>query len=153
MEAGEANVAFRLGARPENPDYVVIPHHPVRLGLYSSEEYIAQWGMPQPATLAGRRFTTLRMKPSFNLPELWLRALVHDTKIFIDDEGGVVENVLTAGVGIGFSPVDNAAADLSWVSLVPRRADWEVPRWIVTHVDLHRSPAVRAFIAHCRSRA
>ena len=36
---------------------------------------------------------------------------------------------------------------------MPPRPEWEAPLWLVTHVDLHRTPKVRAFLAHIKEAA
>ena len=33
------------------------------------------------------------------------------------------------------------------------REEWETPLWLVTHVDLHRTTKVQAFVAHIREAA
>jgi len=33
------------------------------------------------------------------------------------------------------------------------RPEWEAPLWIVTHVDLHRTVKVQAFLAHLKHAA
>jgi DNA-binding transcriptional LysR family regulator len=51
-----------------------------------------------------------------------------------------------AGVGIGFLPHYLAADHPELVEVLPPRAEWDVQLWLVTHVDLTRTPKVRAFL-------
>ncbi|MFO0513797.1 MAG: LysR family transcriptional regulator, partial [Rhodobacterales bacterium] len=46
-----------------------------------------------------------------------------------------------------------AQNDPDLVEIMPSRPEWEVPLWLVTHVDLHRTPKVQAFVAHIREAA
>jgi|GEM_PF-2564570 len=47
-------------------------------------------------------------------------------------------------MGIGFVPCFEARHDNQLRQVVDPREEWEVPFWLVTHVDLHRSAKVRA---------
>ena len=46
-----------------------------------------------------------------------------------------------------------AISDPDLIEIMPSRPEWEVPLWLVTHVDLHRTPKVQAFVAHIREAA
>ena len=46
LDYGEAHVAIRAGAAPEEPDNVVQPLVRMRTGLYAARSYIAAHGMP-----------------------------------------------------------------------------------------------------------
>ncbi|MEO1680244.1 MAG: LysR family transcriptional regulator [Pseudomonadota bacterium] len=151
LEFGEAHVAFRVGSRPEEPDYVVLPYQPVRVGLYASQEYLEQHGRPDRSNLSAHRFVLLKVNPEFDCLETWLEELIEQPSIaLVGDKGGVVTDAIRAGVGIGFVPISVAAEYPSLVELMPPDPAWQVSGWIVTHVDLHRSPKVQAFIKHCR---
>jgi DNA-binding transcriptional LysR family regulator len=36
------------------------------------------------------------------------------------------------------------------VEILPPLEDWRVPLWLVTHVDLHRTAKVQAFLKHLK---
>jgi hypothetical protein len=36
---------------------------------------------------------------------------------------------------------------------MPPRPEWESPLWLVTHVDLHRTTKVQAFVTHIKEAA
>ena len=38
-------------------------------------------------------------------------------------------------------------ADPDLIEVMPPRPEWEAPLWLVTHVDLHRTRKVQAFLA------
>jgi len=39
------------------------------------------------------------------------------------------------------------------VQVLPPREEWSSPLWLVTHVDLHRTPKVQAFLQHLKDYA
>ena len=49
--------------------------------------------------------------------------------------------------GVGFAPTFKADTDADLVPIGPAHPEWKTPVWIVTHVDLHRSAKVQAFLA------
>ena len=53
LEYGEAHIAFRAGAKPDTPDYVVRQFKLIRFGLYASNAYIEERGHPNPDKLKG----------------------------------------------------------------------------------------------------
>ncbi|MCG8444656.1 MAG: substrate-binding domain-containing protein, partial [Hyphomicrobiales bacterium] len=56
------------------------------------------------------------------------------------------------GVGVGFLPERIALSDRSLVEIIAPRDAWSDPTWTVTHVDLHRSHKVQAFLDVLRSK-
>lgn len=152
LELGEAHVAFRLGAQPDDPDYVVLPVEPLSMGLYASESYITQYGMPHEGNLADHRFALPNLSPKQDPPDRWLRELVSTPNLaLVGDKAAVVDTAIKAGIGVGFMPVLVAKEDPSLVEVMEPKPSWCEHCWIVTHVDLHRSPKVQAFLEHCRS--
>jgi DNA-binding transcriptional LysR family regulator len=49
--------------------------------------------------------------------------------------------------------VRDGASDTNLVEVLPTRAEWDSPLWLVTHVDLHRTRKVQAFLAHLKEAA
>ncbi|MEM9813599.1 MAG: LysR family transcriptional regulator [Pseudomonadota bacterium] len=153
LEMGEAHVAFRLGPCPSEPDYVALPHEPLCLGFFASTLYIDVYGLPTAESLADHRYIIPHGHTSISPPERWLRALVEKPHLaLVADRGAAVADAIGAGIGIGFVPIDTAQNDPRLVEVLPRDPAWQVTSWIVTHVDLHRSPKVQAFLEHCRRR-
>ena len=56
LDYGEAHVAIRAGARPQEPDYVVLPLCKLRFGLFAAHSYIDRFGMPDPDDLSPHHF-------------------------------------------------------------------------------------------------
>ena len=152
LELAEAHVAVRLGARPKEPDYVVLPFGRLELGLFASVDYIDRYGAPVSDDLAQHRFVLPRISAREDPPDRWLRALVdRPDLVLLVDKTAVVDIAVKAGIGVGFVPLENAKSAPNLVEVVPRRRAWSVPMWLVTHMDLHRSPKIQAFVEHCRN--
>src|SRR6056297_1271218 len=57
LEYGEAHVAIRAGAVPDQPDNVVQPFFQQKITLFASDAYAARHGLPQSeAEMSGHRF-------------------------------------------------------------------------------------------------
>ena len=155
LDYGEAHVAVRAGAAPEEPDNVVQPLARFRTGLYASPGYIAAHGLPAgDADFAGHVFvgadSDLNRAP-FNR---WLRDRVDpDTITFRTTELAANEAAVRAGAGLGFLPAYQAQDSAGLVEVMPPRPEWDAPLWLVTHVDLHRTRKVQALLAHLKAAA
>ena len=57
----------------------------------------------------------------------------------------VLEQAVLSGTGIGFLP-ENYAEHHNLKEVIPPMADWKNKYWLVTHVDLHRTAKVQAFL-------
>jgi DNA-binding transcriptional LysR family regulator len=155
LEYGEAHVAIRAGiTAPDQPDNVVRAFGRVFMGLYASGDYLARVGRPRGGDLAGQAFVGVD-DPEGRAPFMsWLAALgvAGQVRFTVSDEGSVADAVV-AGAGLGFLDATEAARLPGVEEVVPPRPDWEVPLWLVTHVDLHRTPKVQAFLAFLREQA
>lgn len=144
LEYGEAHVAIRAGTQPSEPDNVVqlLRRYPV--ALFASEAYLARHGRPEiEADLASHVFVGADAEDS-RAPFLhWLTTQGH-TQIFRSNEPAAQLAAIRAGLGLGFVFATKAGPDL--VQVMPPRPEWEVPLWLVTHVDLHRTPKVQAVL-------
>ncbi|MEM6731922.1 MAG: hypothetical protein AAF658_10220, partial [Myxococcota bacterium] len=52
------------------------------------------------------------------------------------------------GAGIGFVLAQELKNNPELTEVIPRREEWSAPLWIVTHVDLFRTPKVQALLAY-----
>ena len=68
----------------------------------------------------------------------------------IDDR---VASLLTAGAGIGFMTVKDAESHPDMVQIAPPRPEWYASLWLVSHVDLHRTAKVQAFLKFVKEQA
>ena len=148
LEYGEAHVAFRLGPKPSDPDNVVRLHDTLQMGLFASRSYVAQNGLPDFASdLGHHQFIGVAGEAERAPFSKWLSEMVPDERItFVTNQMQVTDAALRAGVGIGFAPVSDADADPDLISIGTPDPAWQIPVWVVTHVDLHRSIKVQAFL-------
>ena len=146
LEYGEAHVAVRAGARPEDPDNVVQPLARVQSALYAHESYIARHGRLDSLDQARAHTFVGPADRDHRAPFLaWMRAHVPEDRIlFRAGDLRDMQASVRAGAGIGFMPLWRARHCEGLVQLMAPRPDWEVPIWLVTHVDLHRTAKVQA---------
>jgi len=155
LEYGEAHVAIRAGAVPDQPDNVVQAFFRQDFALYASEGYVAQHGAPgDVADLGGHRFVGAD-DPATRAPFLrWLHETVPEGAIvFRSGDVHAQRNAIAAGAGIGFVSVLQAAEVPGLVQVMAPRPDWAAPLWLVTHMDLHRTTKVQAFLTFLKARA
>lgn len=155
LDYGEAHVAIRAGAVPEEPDNVVQPLVRIKTGLYASRGYVAAHGAPAgEADLATHRFIAPDNEAARAPFYRWLREHVAADRFrFRTTEPQAMEQALVDGAGIGFLSAYRAEAEPELVEIMAPRPEWESPLWIVTHVDLHRTRKVQAFVAHLKESA
>ncbi|MGI9390438.1 MAG: LysR family transcriptional regulator [Boseongicola sp.] len=155
LEYGEAHVAVRAGRAPENPDNVVQPFVPQNLTLFASEDYIKKRG--RPATLddlSGHDFVSHDNVESRAPFARWLRDRVQPKDIvFRATDNRVMRDAIIAGAGIGFVSCWEAECHSSLVRLFDPQETWTSPLWLVTHVDLHRTTKVQAFLKYLKEDA
>ena len=154
LEHGEAHLAVRAGPKPQEPDYVVTLFRRVRFGLYASRDYVARAGLPDPDRLEGHRFVgsvdTLSPLPYAD----WMQANVPASALALrTTEPLVLHAAVCEGLGLGFLADHDALVRPDLVPVIPPGDAWAVELWTVTHVDLHRTSKVQAFIAAMRSSA
>ena len=155
LDHGEAHVAIRAGAMPQEPDYVVQPLVRMRAGLYASTGYVARHGRPAgPEDFAAHRFVVADNPESRAPFYRWLRAnMPPEALTFGISEPEATEAAVRAGAGLGFIMPCKVAGDQGLVQIMAPLPEWDAPLWIVTHVDLHRTRKVQAFLTHLKACA
>ncbi len=150
LEHGEAHIAFRAGAKPEMPDYVVQLFQHIRFGLYCSRAYAERNGMPGPAELGGHRFVG-QIDDKQPLPYAkWMAAEVTPSQLaLVTGSQSIQAQAIGAGLGLGFLPAHEAEGAGLLEVMAPLHT-WSAPLWIVTHVDLHRTEKVQEFLKYIR---
>ncbi len=148
LEYGEAHIALRVGARPQDPDNVVRSAGTMHVGLYAHRSYAADHGLPEgEADLPGHRFVgSDAANPRAPFLKWMAQHIAPRDVVLVSNDIPSHTAAVLAGVGIGFLPEYLAADHPELVEVLPPRADWAVPLWLVTHVDLNRTPKVRAFL-------
>jgi len=155
LEYGEAHVAIRAGARPTEPDNVVQALTERQAALYAAPSYAAAHGLPETeADLARHRFVGPEAAEVRAPYHRWLAARVpREALVFASNENAVYEGAIVAGLGLGFLPVIEARAQAGLIEVMPPRPEWSAPLWLVTHVDLHRTPKVQAALKALKEAA
>lgn len=155
LEYGEAHVAIRAGARPTEPDNVVSQLGVNRTALYAAPDYIERHGRPKgPNDLAGHRFIGPDSRETRAPYFRWLAGQVPpEAMVFMANEMASQQAAIEAGLGLGFLPVLQGRAIPRLVEVVAPMPDWDSPFWLVTHVDLHRTPKVQAALKALRAAA
>ncbi|EYD70596.1 LysR family transcriptional regulator [Limimaricola hongkongensis] len=155
LEYGEAHVAIRAGAAPDQPDNVVQPLMQLQFVLVGTRGYIARHGLPEGVEdFAKHRFVSSDDMESRAPFYRWLRETVPLDRIAFRAYGERNQrDAVLSGAGLGFVPLHEAQARDDLTIIHGPLPEWEVPVWVVTHVDLHRTPKVQAFLKALKERA
>ena len=155
LDYGEAHVAIRAGTGVEDADNVVQPLVRIKTGLYAARVYVERYGKPaSEAEFAGHRFVCADSAATRAPFHRWLRATVATAQIvYAASEPAALELAVRQGAGIGFLSSFRTVGDPDLVEILPPREAWEAPLRIVTHVDLHRTRKVQAFLSHLKTAA
>jgi DNA-binding transcriptional LysR family regulator len=149
LELGEAHIAIRAGQRPQDPDNVVQHLMPLQVGLFASRDYAARHGLPvSDQAMAGHRF----IGPDDAAPrtpfDRWLAARTEPKQIvFRSNDFASTFEAIRAGIGLGFMLRLLADRDSDLIEAMPLTEEWGSGLWLVTHVDLHRTPKVQAAVS------
>lgn len=152
LEYGEAHVALRAGSVPSEPDNVVQPFMSQPIALYASRDYISKHGAPKSIdALKEHRFVGHDSMESRAPFQVWLlRHIPFENVVFRGTDWRSLVHAILAGAGIGFLRVSEAASHPDLVQVMPPQDEWAAPMWLVTHVDLHRTAKVQAFLKHLK---
>ncbi|MEM9754536.1 MAG: LysR family transcriptional regulator [Pseudomonadota bacterium] len=150
LELGQADIAFRIGAQPTDPDYVVRPFRTYPLGLFAHRRYLDARGVPTgPNDLGGHHFVGI--KSAFGTVDVVeLFGVPTEAVRFLTNEPTIAEAAVEAGIGLGVLPRGEIDRTEGLVEVLPTPTPPEARVWLVTHVDLHRTRMVQAFFEHVR---
>lgn len=148
LEAGEAHVAIRAGARPQSPDYVVQSFGKSDMRLYAAPQYLARSG---PVEDLSRQLFVLPDEEGRNAPFMrWIfDHLGQPETAMVSNDPSAQLLAIRQGLGLGFLTAEQAEGLVE----IMAREDWISPLWLVTHVDLHRTPKVQAALAALKGEA
>lgn len=155
LEYGEAHVAIRAGSAPDQPDNVVQPFFAQEVGLYASKGYIEHHGKPAGIEDFPDHFFVSTDDENSRAPfSQWLRETVPaDTITFRCTNNFCMREAVQAGAGIGFIARWEASRDPDLVEVIEPLPEWFGRLWLVTHVDLHRTTKVQAFLKHLKEQS
>ncbi|MGI3165111.1 LysR family transcriptional regulator [Pseudooceanicola sp. 200-1SW] len=152
LEYGEAHVAIRAGSPPQQPDNVVQPFLTLKSAIYGSRDYIERHGMPDiPNRMAGHRFVGLDDQASRAPFAQWMRETIPSHQVvFRSGDTRAVRQAVLSGVGMGFLGTYESSEGGDLVEVHPPLEEWESRLWLVTHMDLHRTTKVQAFLKYLK---
>jgi len=155
LEYGEAHVAIRAGARPEQPDNVVQPFLTMPGQLCAARSYAERHGLPaNEAELRAHRFVATADEYSRAPITRWMKEnLPAENIVYRASEAAAVLEAVRAGVGIGFATCWWLRRHDEVVPVLASREEWAAQLWLVTHVDLHRSSKVQAIVRFLKEEA
>ena len=154
LEYGEAHVAIRAGAAPDQPDNVVQALMDETVALYASASYVAAHGVPAgEAEFMAHRFVAHEDADSRAPFNKWLsQNVARENVVFRSNDQNALTAAVVAGAGIGFIAPQEATGRDDLVQVAAPRPEWSAPLWLVTHVDLHRTSKVQALAQFLKTR-
>jgi len=155
LEYGEAHIALRAGSAPQDPDNVVQELGNPPMALYAARQYIDAHGMPGDDEDLKNHFFVGHDDSKNRAPfNVWLwQNIPPENIVFRATEPRVIQDAIVAGAGIGFLPPADACQFGDLVEVRGPRKEWSSRLWIVTHVDLHRTTKVQAFLKFLKEEA
>lgn len=147
LEYGEAHLAIRAGTRPVEPDNVVQELTRGQVAIKASQAYLDRYGRPDSITdLPRHRFVTEDLDDSRAPYTRWLSDLDPPPHIALrSNEAEERYSAMVDGIGLGFHYGRDPEQKL--IEIIPSQPEWEFTVWLVTHVDLHRTPKVQAAVS------
>ncbi len=155
LEYGEAHVAIRAGSAPDQPDNVVQPFVTQDVGLFASKDYVARRGKPQSVEDFPKHAFVGNDDENSRAPfSQWLRANAPTEALtFRCSNNFTVAEAVRAGAGIGFMARWEAARYPDLEEVMDSLPEWSGKLWLVTHVDLHRTTKVQAFLSFLKEQS
>ena len=152
LEYGESHIAIRAGVKPDDPDHVVQHFHRTEFALFASRSYVDAFGLPESRdALNAHSFVEMEQEGAKSGFQRWLEKWIPDANIvFRSTSPKVLQAAVGHGMGIGFLPLQAATASDDLIVVMPYRRPWHIDSWLVTHMDIHRSPKVQAFLQTLR---
>lgn len=153
LEYGEAHIAIRTGDFERGADNVVLPFSTVRSAMFAHQSYVDRYGRPSSVDeFNDHRFVSREFSNPKFAPFFWLKKYISEENIAVtSSDTNTKFTAIQSGLGIGFMPIYEANTRKDLVMVHPHNPDWDVDFWLVTHVDLHRTSKVQAFLASLRS--
>ncbi|WP_340263503.1 LysR family transcriptional regulator [Sulfitobacter pontiacus] len=152
LEYGEAHIAIRAGQVPEQPDNVVQPFYQFQMGLFAHKDYIAAFGMPSGVEEYGNHRFVGHDDAQMRAPFFkWMREVVPAHAIsFRGLHADALRVAVLEAAGIGFVDLIEGRDNPDLVEVHPHLPEWDSMLWLVTHVDLHRTPKVQALLSYLK---
>jgi DNA-binding transcriptional LysR family regulator len=68
-------------------------------------------------------------------------------------DSNALTTAIRSGAGIGFVGYEEVVDDPDLIEVHPQLPEWDSALWLVTHVDLHRTPKVQALLKFLKDSA
>lgn len=148
LEYGAAHVALRGGAPPQEPDNIAHRLVHYRIGLYAAPSYVARFGVPESeAEFGAHRFVGHDNEAHGAMSSRWMRRVVPRERVMTRSNDYVLmEEAVFRGAGIGFIGEISRLAHPELIEVMVPLEEWAVDFWVVTHVDMHHTTKVQAFL-------
>jgi len=147
IERGEAHVALRAGNKPKMPDYVV-----QYAGKLETAAYALGPGGFKSLQAAAQALGMIGFHAASPGPnKRWIEENVpaQDIRFRVQGEADILP-AITAGLGVGLLPVALAVQYPELTMVHSPLAEWSFDLWMVTHMDLHRTPKLQAITQHLK---
>lgn len=153
LEYGEAHVAIRAGHAPDQPDNVVQPFLTQTAHLVAAPSYIAAHGAPDGLSDLSNHWFVGPAEEDNRAPfNTWLtREIPADRIVYRTTDARTAIDAVLAGAGLGFVTSWELERHPDLIEVIPHQDAWSASLWLVTHVDLHRSAKVQAFLRFLKS--
>ena len=127
----------------------------MQLGLYATQDYDPKHGKPSSlAEFRDHHFVGIDDPKSRAPFYKWLNGVVpRENLSFRATDAAAIEQAVKLGVGIGFLPKWFCEDEDNMVEVWPSQDEWHGAVWLVTHVDLHRTVKVQAFLNFLKDKA
>lgn len=146
LKYGEADIAIRLGPKPETPDNAVSPLSKVEISLCAHESYIQKHGQPTKHNLHQHKFIALNERHNHLPWNDWVHDNVSATNIVLSSSSmQVLNQALLSGTGIGAMP-KSAIKQNEALTEVEMDEIWGISIWMLVHRDMVHIPKIKKFI-------
>ncbi|NHO87050.1 LysR family transcriptional regulator [Pseudoteredinibacter isoporae] len=146
LKYGEADIAIRLGPKPETPDNVVIPLSNTEISFCAHESYIQKYGQPTKDNLHQHKFIALNERHDHLPWNDWVHNNIPTTSIILTSSSiQVLNQALLSGTGIGAMPKSLIQQNKALTEVVVDE-HWEISIWMLVHRDLFHMPKIKKFI-------
>lgn len=148
LEHGEAHVALRAGKKPDHPDYVVRHFQNLRFNLYGHKSYFERHGTASELNGFDQHKFVLPKKDFIPFPFWdWASENIKPHQIAVISNNSEFDfQAIQNGIGLGFIPDLHIANDPEFDVVIEGGDDWNVPIWLATHVDVHRTDKIQSFL-------
>ncbi|MBQ4838099.1 LysR family transcriptional regulator [Pseudoalteromonas luteoviolacea] len=146
LEYGEADLAIRMGEKPQTLDNIVIPFQRIDVILCAHQTYIEKHGLPTPGNVSQHQFLANSERIAHLPWNEWIHTHIpHSNIVTTSNSYQVLDHALHAGCGISIA-TKQAVQSNNLLHELAIGDHWQVNSWILVHRDIIHIPKVRKFI-------